>query len=240
VILADATFAYYREGNLIERLHDEVVAPALRAGYRKVWLTGASLGGMGALLYEQQHPGEMAGIVLFAPFLGDRSLLREIDSAGGPRAWNPGRAACRGELGKLPAPGVEDDQGLDASSAARTPRLARLRRRGSIVQQRAPAGEGAAAGPFRRTAGRPYLGSLDQRRQNRVCENQERIMKLATFQTAKGASYGVVSDKGITDLGARLGSKYPDLKALISKMDWRKRKSFPRSISRPARSPGCR
>jgi len=41
-------------------------------------------------------------------------------------------------------------------------------------------------------------------------------MKLATFQTSKGASYGVVSDQGVTDLGARLGSKYPDLKALIS------------------------
>ena len=90
VILVDATFAYYREGNLVERLHDEVVGPVQRAGYRKVWLTGASLGGMGALLYEQQHPGEMTGIVLFAPFLGDRSLLREIDKAGGPRAWNPG------------------------------------------------------------------------------------------------------------------------------------------------------
>jgi pimeloyl-ACP methyl ester carboxylesterase len=90
VILADATFAYYREGNLVERLRDEVVGPTLRAGYRKVWLTGASLGGMGALLYEQQHPGEVTGIVLFAPFVGDRSLLQEIDKAGGPRAWNPG------------------------------------------------------------------------------------------------------------------------------------------------------
>jgi len=35
VILADATFAYYREGNLVDRLHDEVVAPTLRAGYRR-------------------------------------------------------------------------------------------------------------------------------------------------------------------------------------------------------------
>ena len=90
VVLADATFAYYREGNLIERLHDEVVGPVLRAGYKKVWLTGASLGGMGALLYEQQHPGEVTGIVLFAPFVGDRSLLNEIRDAGGPRAWDPG------------------------------------------------------------------------------------------------------------------------------------------------------
>ena len=42
-------------------------------------------------------------------------------------------------------------------------------------------------------------------------------MKLATFQTPKGASYGIVTDQGVTDLGARLGTKYPDLKALISK-----------------------
>ena len=42
-------------------------------------------------------------------------------------------------------------------------------------------------------------------------------MKLATFQTAKGASYGVVTDKGITDLGARLGSKFPDLLAFIAR-----------------------
>lgn len=90
VLLASATFDYYNKGNLVERLHDEVIGPALHAGYRKVWLAGASLGGMGALLYEHEHPGEVTGIVLFAPFLGDRSLLREIKDAGGPRAWNPG------------------------------------------------------------------------------------------------------------------------------------------------------
>ena len=90
VLLASATFDYYREGKLVERLHDEVIAPTLRAGYRKVWLAGASLGGMGALLYEQQHPGTVTGIVLFAPFVGDRALLKEITDAGGPRAWNPG------------------------------------------------------------------------------------------------------------------------------------------------------
>jgi 2-keto-4-pentenoate hydratase/2-oxohepta-3-ene-1,7-dioic acid hydratase in catechol pathway len=41
-------------------------------------------------------------------------------------------------------------------------------------------------------------------------------MKLATFKTAKGASYGAVVDKGIVDLGRRLGNRYPDLKALIA------------------------
>jgi len=41
-------------------------------------------------------------------------------------------------------------------------------------------------------------------------------MKLATFKTAKGTSYGAVTGNGIVDLGKRLGNKYPDLKALIT------------------------
>jgi 2-keto-4-pentenoate hydratase/2-oxohepta-3-ene-1,7-dioic acid hydratase in catechol pathway len=41
-------------------------------------------------------------------------------------------------------------------------------------------------------------------------------MKLASFQTSKVASYGVVTENGIVDLGARLGNKYADLKSLIA------------------------
>ena len=40
-------------------------------------------------------------------------------------------------------------------------------------------------------------------------------MKLATFKTAQGASYGAVTGKGIVDLRRYLGNQYPDLKALI-------------------------
>ena len=42
-------------------------------------------------------------------------------------------------------------------------------------------------------------------------------MKLATFKTPQGSSYGAVTDAGIVDLGKRLGNKYPDLKSLIAK-----------------------
>ena len=41
-------------------------------------------------------------------------------------------------------------------------------------------------------------------------------MKLATVQTGRGATYGIVTDKGFVDLGPRLGSRYPDLKSLIA------------------------
>jgi pimeloyl-ACP methyl ester carboxylesterase len=90
VMLAAATFDYYRDGKLVERLHHDVVAPARRAGYRRIWLTGPSLGGLGSLLYERAHPGTLAGVVLFAPFLGDEGLLEEIRGAGGVAKWDPG------------------------------------------------------------------------------------------------------------------------------------------------------
>jgi pimeloyl-ACP methyl ester carboxylesterase len=90
VLLASATFAYYRDGKLVSRLHEDVVAPAVRAGYRRIWLSGASMGGMGALLYEREHGALLAGVVLFAPFLGDEALLEEIRKAGGVRKWEPG------------------------------------------------------------------------------------------------------------------------------------------------------
>ena len=41
-------------------------------------------------------------------------------------------------------------------------------------------------------------------------------MRLASFRTSKGASYGAVTDGGIVDLGKRIGNKYADLKALIA------------------------
>ena len=41
-------------------------------------------------------------------------------------------------------------------------------------------------------------------------------MKLATFRTAQGASYGIVTGKGIVDLRRSLGNQYPDLKSLIT------------------------
>ena len=93
VLLAELTLSYYMQGRAPERLHAEVIAPAReRGGYREVWLAGASMGGMGVLLYDRLHPGEMDGLVLLAPYVGDRKLLREIGAAGGIAQWNAGPA----------------------------------------------------------------------------------------------------------------------------------------------------
>lgn len=90
VLLADVGMAYYMQGRMPQRLHDEVVAPARTRGYRQVWLMGASMGGMGTLLYDRQYPGEMDGLVLLAPYVGDTKLLDEIRAAGGVARWQAG------------------------------------------------------------------------------------------------------------------------------------------------------
>jgi 2-keto-4-pentenoate hydratase/2-oxohepta-3-ene-1,7-dioic acid hydratase in catechol pathway len=41
-------------------------------------------------------------------------------------------------------------------------------------------------------------------------------MKLASFKTAQGPSYGIVTGQGIVDLKRYLGNQYPDLRALIA------------------------
>jgi pimeloyl-ACP methyl ester carboxylesterase len=90
VMLTGAGMAYYMAGQLQQRLHDDIIAPARARGVGEIWLVGASLGGMGAVLYDRAHPGEVDGIVLLAPYLGESSILSEIALAGGAMAWQPG------------------------------------------------------------------------------------------------------------------------------------------------------
>lgn len=95
-IAVDAHFGYYMERSLLPRLHEDIILPARQAGYEKVWLLGISMGGFGSLLYASEHPEQVDGVILLAPFLGDRSTIEQIISAGGLRDWS-------GQ-----APGLED------------------------------------------------------------------------------------------------------------------------------------
>src|SRR3954453_11438828 len=87
MIAVDAHLAYYYNHTIVERLREDVIAPARRR-YDRIWLVGISIGGTGALLYADQHPEDVNGLVLFAPYLGDDPLIREI-AAAGIRGWKP-------------------------------------------------------------------------------------------------------------------------------------------------------
>lgn len=95
VLLAGATLGYYLNGDVAMELHDQVIAPARARGYREIWLAGASMGGMGALLYEKTYPHDVAGLVLMAPYMGEPALVKEVAAAGGPQHWDPGPAPPR-------------------------------------------------------------------------------------------------------------------------------------------------
>jgi hypothetical protein len=90
VLLAGATLGYYQYGNIAVLLHDQVIIPARQRGYKEIWLAGASMGGIGALLYERTYPHDVTGLVLMAPYMGDPGLTKTVSDAGGPVAWDPG------------------------------------------------------------------------------------------------------------------------------------------------------
>lgn len=96
VVLTGLTMPYYRAGVAVSRLHDQVVAPLQEHGHRQVWLVGISLGGLGALLYDQAYPNQVHGMLLMSPYLGDRAIHKEIRDAGGLATWSPGPAQPMG------------------------------------------------------------------------------------------------------------------------------------------------
>lgn len=89
MMVADLHFGYYSRRTALERLRHDVVLPARAQGYREIWLVGISLGGLGAALYAAEHPGDVTGLLLLAPYLGDKRFVASIDAAGGLKAWQP-------------------------------------------------------------------------------------------------------------------------------------------------------
>jgi pimeloyl-ACP methyl ester carboxylesterase len=90
VVAVDAHLGYYLERSLSSHLTDDILAPARARNYRRIWLMGISLGGMGALIYASEHPSDIEGVILLAPFLGARGTIAEVVRAGGLAQWQPG------------------------------------------------------------------------------------------------------------------------------------------------------
>ncbi|WP_241660767.1 alpha/beta hydrolase [Variovorax guangxiensis] len=98
VLLVDANVSYYYDQSFVQRLSDDVLAPAKAQGYGAIWLVGISIGGFGALTHELSRPGLVDGIVALAPYLGRRPIGAEIHKAGGLRAWKAPEAPSDDEI----------------------------------------------------------------------------------------------------------------------------------------------
>ena len=103
VVAVDAHLGYYRKDLLVERLRQDVLAPAVASGrYRGIWVAGNSLGGLGSLILAQELPDTVDGAVALSPWLGDDALITSIRRAGGPRAWATAPVTARaGRLATL-------------------------------------------------------------------------------------------------------------------------------------------
>ncbi|HWJ33786.1 MAG TPA: alpha/beta fold hydrolase [Steroidobacteraceae bacterium] len=81
----------------LDQLKYDIVLPARALGYQSIWLAGISLGGFMALDYAALNPGDLDGLCLLAPYLGNRLLTREIADAPGLAAWAGSELAASDE-----------------------------------------------------------------------------------------------------------------------------------------------
>jgi len=88
IVAPDLHFGYYKEETVQERLHEDVILPARRAGYQKIWLAGFSMGGLGSLFYLRDYPDQVDGVMLICPFIGWGGIVSEVKDAGGVSNWN--------------------------------------------------------------------------------------------------------------------------------------------------------
>jgi pimeloyl-ACP methyl ester carboxylesterase len=102
LIAVDAHAGYYLRQTVLERLREDVVAPARAAGYEKARLVGISLGGLGAALYATDHADHLAGLILLLPSSAtslccERSREPAVSDAG--RQATSGMTTISGDSG---------------------------------------------------------------------------------------------------------------------------------------------
>jgi pimeloyl-ACP methyl ester carboxylesterase len=92
LVFASVELAEVTGGTALTRIRQELIQPARAAGCT-VWLGGISLGGYLALCCAERNAGELAGLCVFAPYLGSHIVTSEIARAGGLEGWEHGPLA---------------------------------------------------------------------------------------------------------------------------------------------------
>lgn len=90
MIAPNAHFGYYFGETLVERLKIDLIEPAKAKGYENIFLVGASMGGLGAIIYSRFYPDDVTGVYAISPFLGYEKIIKEIVDSGGLQQWEPG------------------------------------------------------------------------------------------------------------------------------------------------------
>lgn len=91
ITLVDTRIAYISAGNIAERIHKEIILPAIREGYKNIWFVGVSLGGLSAITHNRDFAGNINGVVLIAPYLGAQYKIEDLLAHEPPLVWSQQR-----------------------------------------------------------------------------------------------------------------------------------------------------
>lgn len=89
LIMVELSFSQIADQSALPQIHDSLIQPAITAGYQHIWLAGISIGAYVAMSYAERHPDQLAGLLLLAPYPGNRMTTGEIAFSGGIMAWTP-------------------------------------------------------------------------------------------------------------------------------------------------------
>ncbi len=89
LVFADLNLQHLTDRTLLRRMRHELVLPARALGSQCIWICGISLGGFIGLAYAERFAGEVDGLCLLAPYLGNHMVTGEIRRAGGLAVWEP-------------------------------------------------------------------------------------------------------------------------------------------------------
>jgi pimeloyl-ACP methyl ester carboxylesterase len=98
IVLVTPQLMHVTDRSALARLHTEVVIPARLSGCAAVWFAGISMGGFLALLYAAEHPVDLQGICLLAPYLGNRMIYTEISRFESLAQWHAAKTDLQDEL----------------------------------------------------------------------------------------------------------------------------------------------
>jgi pimeloyl-ACP methyl ester carboxylesterase len=94
-VVPDLHLGYHKNNTVTLRLHEDVILPAKKSCVKTTRFVGISMGGLGALIYDIEHPGEVDEMYLLAAFLGEEEAISEITTAGSLAKWNPSDVATK-------------------------------------------------------------------------------------------------------------------------------------------------
>lgn len=89
LIMAELSFHQIADQTALTEIDTDLIQPALGKGYKNIWLAGISIGGYVTIAYANRYPEKLAGLLLLAPYPGNRITTGEVAQAGGILKWLP-------------------------------------------------------------------------------------------------------------------------------------------------------